>query len=64
MSQFQDSGIHSILKKHVFEFQFFLNVFVFGGPKVKRIRIRRDIDISQVHCFLVDKRSVDIEEVW
>ncbi len=25
----------------------FLNVFIFGGPKIKRIRIRRDIDISQ-----------------
>ncbi len=25
----------------------FFNVFGFGGPKIKRIRIRRDIDISQ-----------------
>ena len=25
----------------------FFNVFGFGGPTIKRIRIRRDIDISQ-----------------
>ncbi len=29
----------------------FFNVFGFGGPKIKRIRIRRDIDISQFLDF-------------
>ncbi len=36
----------SILKKMYSDSSFF-NVFGFGGPKIKRIRIRRDIDISQ-----------------
>ncbi len=27
----------------------FFNVFVFGGPKIKSIRILRDIDISHIN---------------
>ena len=33
--------------KNVLGFQFFLNKFGFGDPKIKRIRIQRDLDISQ-----------------
>ena len=33
-------------EENVFVFQFF-NVFVSGSPKIKRIRIRRDIGISR-----------------
>ncbi len=31
----------------MYSYSSFFNVFVFGGPKMKRIRILRDIDISQ-----------------
>ena len=47
MSQFQDKWIPSILKKMYSDSGFF-NVFGFGSTKIKRIWIRRDIDISQL----------------
>ncbi len=49
-----DSRIPSILKK-IYSDSTFFNVFRFGGPKIKRIRIRSDIDISQNYVLVTRK---------
>ena len=49
-----DSQIPSILKKNVFIFQ---NGFILSGPKIKRIQIQRDMDISQYIEAPVTDRS-------
>ena len=34
-------------EKKIYSYSSFFNVFIFGGQKIKSIRIRGDIDISQ-----------------
>ena len=52
-----DSCIPSMLKKNAFVFQFFFNVSIFGGPKIKSIRIRRGSDISQIYLYVLYSRT-------